>query len=112
MNRKQIIADIQASAPPHRRISRVLAKEIAIANGLIPTKSVQTKSMYSRVVSTDGLVSVNDVFYQVPADLAGQVIVICPERLEYYFPPKPGNQPSETYSPTLQTLQLNTLERT
>lgn len=30
-----IIANIQATAPQHRRISRVHAREIAIANGII-----------------------------------------------------------------------------
>lgn len=38
---------------------------------------------YTRKVSPEGLISINDILYQVPTGLGGQTIIVDLDRLEY-----------------------------
>lgn len=67
---------------------------------------MNTTSIYRRIVGTDGLVSVNRQFYQVPVELADQAIDINITTLKYFRTPREsifqGVAPVGPLFPTLQ----------
>lgn len=42
-----------------------------------------TSTLYTRQVRPEGLLSINDIWYQVPTELAGRTIIVDTDRLEY-----------------------------
>lgn len=100
--RRELRELITANGLSRRYVADLAVELNAEADKQSPHSNRKMMSIYERIVSVDGVVSLDGILYQVPKHLEGQSIWINPDLGEYYLT-APQRQPA---SVALQTLRL------